>query len=154
MKNRILIAIGILGAIVGGALFGGVFRETPDAASAEIAQAEQQVEDFKAGFELNASTAAFVQALQAKLGVNAKDEHAWLLLGLAYQQRARETGDPTYYTKSEGSLQRALALDPKDPLRLQRPRLAGALAPPVHRGARPRPRRHTTSRRRSRGTTA
>ena len=23
-----------------------------------------------------------------------------MLLGLAYQQRARETGDPTYYTKS------------------------------------------------------
>jgi tetratricopeptide (TPR) repeat protein len=55
-----------------------------------------------------------VQALQAKLGVNAKDEHAWLLLGLAYQQRARETGDPTYYTKSDGSLEQALKLDPKD----------------------------------------
>src|SRR5262249_27767179 len=27
----------------------------------------------------------------------------------------RETGDPTYYTKSDGSLHRALALDSKDP---------------------------------------
>jgi len=114
MKNRILIAVAVVLIIATGALLGGVFRESPSPASAEIAQAEQQVEDFQAGFKLNASTAAFVQALQAKLGVNAKDEHAWLLLGLAYQQRARETGDPTYYTKSQGSLEHALALDSKD----------------------------------------
>src|SRR5205807_9871342 len=35
-------------------------------------------------------------------------------LGLAYQQRARETGDPTYYTKSDEALQRALAIAPRD----------------------------------------
>ena len=114
MRTRILIAAAVLAAVAGGALFGGLLRETPGSASAEIAMAEQQVEDFQAGFRLNASTGEFVQALQAKLGVNAKDEHAWLLLGLAYQQRARETGDPTYYTKSQGALERALALDPKD----------------------------------------
>jgi tetratricopeptide (TPR) repeat protein len=114
MKNRILIAAVAVAVIAAGALLGGVFRESPSPASAEIALAEQQVEDFQAGFKLNASTAAFVQALQAKLGVNAKDEHAWLLLGLAYQQRARETGDPTYYTKSQGSLEHALALDKND----------------------------------------
>ena len=114
MKTRILIAAAVVLVIGTGALLGGIFRESPSPASAEIAQAEQQVEDFQAGFELNASTAAFVQALQAKLGVNTNDEHAWLLLGLAYQQRARETGDPTYYTKSEGSLEQALKLDPGD----------------------------------------
>ena len=136
MKNRILIAAAVIAIIGTGALLGGIFRETPSPASAEIAQAEQQVEDFQAGFKLNASTAAFVQALQAKLGVNAKDEHAWLLLGLAYQQRARETGDPSYYTKSQGSLERALDLDPKDPfaysglgsLALSRHRFREALA--------------------------
>ncbi len=37
-----------------------------------------------------------------------------MLLGLAYQQRARETGDPSWYTKSEGVLRRALALDAND----------------------------------------
>src|SRR5919201_1083056 len=35
-------------------------------------------------------------------------------LGLAYQQRARETGDPTYYTKSGDALQRALSVSPRD----------------------------------------
>jgi tetratricopeptide (TPR) repeat protein len=36
------------------------------------------------------------------------------VLGLAYQQRARETGDPTYYTKAAGVLDRALRLAPND----------------------------------------
>ena len=80
MKNRILIGLAVVIAAGFAAFFGGVLRETPNAASAEIAQAEQQVEDFQAGFKLNASTAEFVQALQAKLGVDAKDEHSWLLL--------------------------------------------------------------------------
>src|SRR4029079_6591498 len=31
-----------------------------------------------------------------------------------YQQRARETGDPTFYTKSDGVLHRALRLSPRD----------------------------------------
>ena len=35
-------------------------------------------------------------------------------LGLAYQQSARETGDPTYYTKSGEALRRALKLAPRD----------------------------------------
>ena len=52
--------------------------------------------------------------LQSTLRATPKDQHSWALLGLAYQQRARETGDPSYYTKSGGALKRALALDPKD----------------------------------------
>jgi tetratricopeptide (TPR) repeat protein len=43
-----------------------------------------------------------------------RDVHALDLLGLAYQQRARETGDPVYYTKSEGVLRRARRLAPDD----------------------------------------
>jgi tetratricopeptide (TPR) repeat protein len=136
MRKRLVLLVSLFVGALAGALYGGVLHESPGAASAEIALAEQQVEDFQAGFKLNASTAEFVQALQAKLGVNPKDEHAWLLLGLAYQQRARETGDPSYYTKSEGSLRRALALDPNDPyaysglgsLALSRHRFAEALA--------------------------
>jgi tetratricopeptide (TPR) repeat protein len=33
---------------------------------------------------------------------------------LAYEQRARETGDPSYYSKAEGALRRALRLRPDD----------------------------------------
>ena len=56
-----------------------------------------------------------------------------MLLGLAYQQRARETGDPTYYTKSGGALDRALALDRKDALAVSG---LGSLALSRHRFAR------------------
>ena len=114
MRNRILIAAAVLIAVGFGALFGGVFRNSSSAASSLAGQ--QAVEDFKAGFALNASTASIIQDLQSRLRVDRKDAHSYVLLGLAYQQRARETGDPSYYTKSEGVLRRALTLDPKDSL--------------------------------------
>jgi tetratricopeptide (TPR) repeat protein len=42
------------------------------------------------------------------------DAKGYTLLGLAYQQRARETGNPVYYTKSDQALRRARELEPKD----------------------------------------
>jgi tetratricopeptide (TPR) repeat protein len=113
MRNRLAITLVVLAAAAVGALLGGVFRDTGTAASAALGGA-QATEDFKAGFSLNRSTAALVADLQSHLRVAPKDEHSYMLLGLAYQQRARETGDPTWYSKSEGVLRRALALDSKD----------------------------------------
>ena len=97
------------------ALFGGALVRTP-AAPPDTLAAAQSVQDFKSGFALAASTPALVKSLQATLETSPQDEHSWALLGLAYQQRARETGDPSYYTKSGGALRRALSLDAKDPL--------------------------------------
>ena len=74
---------------------------------------------------------AIVARLQATLRATPTDVRSLDLLGLAYQQRARETGDPTYYTKSEQALRRALRLAPQRPHRDERPRLARALAPPL-----------------------
>jgi tetratricopeptide (TPR) repeat protein len=113
MSNRILIGLAALVAAGFVAFFGGAFASSPSAPVNALA-AEQSVEDFKAGFALNASTQQLVSSLQSALEVNPKDEHSWALLGLAYQQRARETGDPTYYTKSDGALHQALELDSKD----------------------------------------
>jgi tetratricopeptide (TPR) repeat protein len=59
-------------------------------------------------------TAAEVTRLQAKVRANPGDVTSLDSLGLAYQQRARETGDPTYYTKSGEALRRALVLAPRD----------------------------------------
>jgi tetratricopeptide (TPR) repeat protein len=52
--------------------------------------------------------------LQQQVRANPTDVVGLGLLGLAYQQRARETGDPSYYTKSEGVLRRALRYSPDD----------------------------------------
>ncbi len=43
-----------------------------------------------------------------------RDADSWARLGLAYEQKARETADPSYYTKAEGALRRALRLEPHD----------------------------------------
>jgi tetratricopeptide (TPR) repeat protein len=115
MSTKLLIAAAVLVTAGFAALFGGVLAK-PSAAPPDALAAAQSVEDFKAGFALNASTASLVESLQATLRANPTDEHSWVLLGLAYQQRARETGDPAYYTKSGAVLDRALRLDRSDPL--------------------------------------
>ena len=60
------------------------------------------------------STAGAVAEAQAAVRMNPDDVTALDKLGLAYQQSARETGDPTYYTKSGEALRRALRLAPRD----------------------------------------
>jgi tetratricopeptide (TPR) repeat protein len=113
MRTRLLIILALVVGVAAGALYGGVFRDSTSPASGALA-GSQSAEDFKAGFSLGRSTAALVADLQSRLRANPKDEHSFALLGLAYEQRARETGDPSWYPKAEGVLHRALALDPKD----------------------------------------
>ena len=60
------------------------------------------------------SGAALLPQLQQQVRVNPTDVGALGLLGLAYQQRARETGDPSYYPKSKGVLRLALRYAPDD----------------------------------------
>jgi tetratricopeptide (TPR) repeat protein len=60
------------------------------------------------------STAGVVAEAQAAVRMNPDDVAALDELGLAYQQSARETGDPTYYTKSGAALRRALRIAPRD----------------------------------------
>jgi tetratricopeptide (TPR) repeat protein len=91
-------------------LLGGAFRGSSAAAPPPPAGAADR---FQAGFALG-DTAALVASLQQELRLHPRDAHAWGLLGLAYQQRAREVADPAYYPKSEGALRRALRLAPDD----------------------------------------
>lgn len=60
------------------------------------------------------STDALIDKLQSSLRADPKDWQAYSQLGLAYLQKARETGDPTYYQKVEAALQKALTLEPDD----------------------------------------
>jgi tetratricopeptide (TPR) repeat protein len=92
-------------------LLGGLFRDSGGAVPAPPAEAAAGGLESELGA---GDTASLVRSLQETLRRNPKDIRSYDLLGLAYQQRARETGDPAYYTKSEGVLRRALALDPKD----------------------------------------
>jgi cytochrome c-type biogenesis protein CcmH/NrfG len=76
--------------------------------------AAAQATQASAGEASPADTPALVARLQATLRLNPNNVRSLDSLGLAYQQRARETGDPTYYTKSDEALHRALALAPRD----------------------------------------
>jgi len=59
-------------------------------------------------------TDAYVTAFHNRLNQNPSDGRANEQLAAAFIQKARETGDPAYYTKADGLLQRALALNPND----------------------------------------
>jgi tetratricopeptide (TPR) repeat protein len=85
---------------------GGVLHESSSPAAATPASPAVQAAP--------ADTAGTITQLQTKLRSNPDDVSALDSLGLAYQQRARETGDPTYYTKSGEALHKALALTPRD----------------------------------------
>jgi tetratricopeptide (TPR) repeat protein len=115
MRRRLLIA-GAAAAIVaaalslGSAFQGGSVQAAAPAAPTRIADGVGLV-----GSGAGASSAATtVKDLQARLRANPGDARSYALLGLAYEQRARETGDPTYYTKADGVLHRAVALEPND----------------------------------------
>jgi tetratricopeptide (TPR) repeat protein len=111
--------------LLGGLLAAGRPGAPAPAAGAQLA----------AGFAAG-DTQALVLRLQEGLRARPANVRGLDLLGLAYQQRARETGDPSYYAKSEGVLRRALALSPHDldatsglaSLELSRHRFARALA--------------------------
>src|ERR671931_1918075 len=61
-------------------------------------------------------TASYVVRLERRLHVRGADGATLLLLGLAYQQRARETGNPRYYSLSERALRRANKYPQASPL--------------------------------------
>ena len=129
--KRLLIA-GAAAAIAAGALaLGGVVRSNGAAPPARPPVSPQALQSgFAAG-----DTAALVTQLQAALRQAPHNVRGLDQLGLAYQQRARETGDPSFYTKSDGILRRALRLSPHDlfataglgSLALSRHRFADAL---------------------------
>jgi Flp pilus assembly protein TadD len=115
MKRRRLTLGGLVAAALAAVLaFGGLLSDSPSApASAprpDVAAGEL-LQGFSAG-----DTAAYVAQLERRAGDDGDDARSLTLLGLAYQQRARETGDPSFYGRSETALRRALALAPDDHL--------------------------------------
>ena len=61
-----------------------------------------------------ASTDSLIQSLQEKLRANPQEWQAYSQLGLAYLQKAREVGDPTYYQKAEEALDKGLSTHEDD----------------------------------------
>jgi tetratricopeptide (TPR) repeat protein len=55
-----------------------------------------------------------ISRLQQRLADSPEDGMALNDLGTAYLQKARESGDPTFYGKADGVFQKALAIDSRD----------------------------------------
>lgn len=119
-RFKALVIAGALAAAL--VLFGGVFAGTPADHVLRIhssAAAEQDsLGALIAGFSTG-NTAAYADKLEQRVAANPTDGDALTLLGLAYQQRARETGDPTFYGLSDRALRRAAAAGGHRPLILQ-----------------------------------
>ncbi|HEU5212986.1 MAG TPA: hypothetical protein VFU10_09480 [Gaiellaceae bacterium] len=105
MKARILIAVT---AAVGAAavmLLGGALRTSQGAAgAAPVARSAPPPAH---------GTEADVRRQQAAVRGDPADVRALTALGFAYEQRMRETADPTYLTKADGVLRHALRLAPR-----------------------------------------
>ncbi len=109
--TRTSIFIALLVALAVGALVGGIARESrsaPATAPAPRAVTEQ----LRAGFGVG-DTRVLVAQLQGQLRQR-PSASGYSLLGLAYEQRARETGDASYYSRADGVFRRALDLAPDD----------------------------------------
>src|SRR5919198_227054 len=106
-----LAAAGIAATVL---LFGGILSgsKTVDPIRAAIAAAgpaaakQDALTRLLAGLSTG-DTAGYVRKLERHVAAHPQDGDALTLLGLAYQQRARETGDPTFYKLSGEALRRA-----------------------------------------------
>jgi tetratricopeptide (TPR) repeat protein len=113
MTRRRITFAGALAALVAAAsLLGGLLAESasveappaaPDVAAGQLLQ----------GFS-PADTASYVARLERRVADDGADADALMLLGLAYQQRARETGDQSFLSRAKEALRRALAVERGD----------------------------------------
>jgi tetratricopeptide (TPR) repeat protein len=112
---RTAIAAVALAFATAGVLLGGVLgSEAPPPAAAPL-ESEAAADRVFARFGLG-NTEAVVRELEAAVRQSPADAESLALLGLAFQQRARETADPSYYPRAEAALRRALAIAPRSAL--------------------------------------
>ena len=108
---KTLVTATVIVALALGALLGGVARESRSATPA--APAPVEAEALRAGFAPG-DTQALIGRLQADVATRPSDSHPLALLGLAFAQRARETGDAAYVSRADRALRRAVKLEPRD----------------------------------------
>jgi tetratricopeptide (TPR) repeat protein len=114
-RHRALLALAAAALVAVAVLLGGAFSSAPKAnplavlSENALGTPEQQaVGRLLAGLS-SGNTAGYVHRLERRVARRPNDGATLTVLALAYQQRARETGDPTYYRLSGEALRRATA---------------------------------------------
>lgn len=115
MRPRLLIALAVAVLVVGLALLGGVLADrggqsqaTPTPLPPPTAGADAVVGGFS-----QANTEQLVARLERQVADQAPNADTLTSLGLAYEQRVRETGDASDLPRAEAALNQALALNPR-----------------------------------------
>ena len=109
MRHTILIATTTLLAAGVFVLFGGALRESSPPEPRRSGRARRAA--FDPAFSSARNAGSLVLRLQQQIRQNPDDAASYALLGLAYEQSARETGDSAYYPRAETVLRRAIELD-------------------------------------------
>jgi tetratricopeptide (TPR) repeat protein len=109
-RTKSLVGTGVMLALAAVLLFGGPSRGRPgvgtDQSAASTGADRAVLSELLAGLAGN-DTEAYVGRLERRLRTEGRKGATLLLLGLAYQQRARETGDPRFFSLSEQALREA-----------------------------------------------
>jgi tetratricopeptide (TPR) repeat protein len=108
---KALVTATLVAALALGALLGGVARESRSA-TLPAAPAPVEARALHAGFAPG-DTQALLLRLQKDVAARPDAARPVALLGLAYAQRARETGDAAYVSRADRALRRALKLEPE-----------------------------------------
>jgi tetratricopeptide (TPR) repeat protein len=114
-KHRLLLVVALAAALAITTLLGGAFSGAPKvnplavlAANAVGSPEQRALGQLLAGLS-SGHTDAYIRRLERRVAHDPQDGNSLGVLALAYQQRARETGDPTYYKLSGLALRRASA---------------------------------------------
>ena len=105
-RTRRFFAAILTAALAAGFLFGSPLHDHNGRVAAAATGDEAVLTQLLNGLAAT-DTKAYVARLERRRRTGGADAKTVLLLGLAYQQRARETGDPRFFTLSEEALQSA-----------------------------------------------
>jgi tetratricopeptide (TPR) repeat protein len=115
MKGEFLVGIAAVAVAAIAVLFGGLLNGSKAGERSEVPAPEAAAGRLVAGFSPG-DAAAYAAQLEGRVAADPADVQSLVLLGLAYQQRARETGDSSFYPRSGAALSRGAHLDPKNAL--------------------------------------
>ena len=107
--TRLLLASVAAAGAAAVSLFGGVLSDSTPPAAARVAPADQALLGRLLDGIARGDTAGYVARLERRVRTGGGDGETLTLLWFAYQQRARETADPTFFSRSEHAFARARA---------------------------------------------
>jgi tetratricopeptide (TPR) repeat protein len=122
-RTAVVIIVAVVAAAI--SLLGGAFSGAPKLSPLAILRAnaagtpdQQALGRLLSGLSTG-NTAGYVRRLERRVAREPRNADTLTVLGLAYQQRARETGDPTFYHLSDSALRRAYRANGPTPLIVQ-----------------------------------